>query len=209
MQNTTEALTYPSMSRILITGGWFSNVPNDLIRAEKLIRKILLVLFGSALIALCAKIYVPLYPVPITMQTFGVFLIGLTYGWRLGGTTIAIYLFGGALGLPVFAKSGLGIAYLFGPTGGFLFGFFFAAVACGWFAERGFDRSYVKLFISLLIGNILLYALGLIWLGKIVGWDKPILELGFYPFVLGDLIKILLVVILLPSVWKYVDRFKN
>ncbi len=209
MQNTTEALTYPSMSRILITGGWFSNVPNDLIRAEKLIRKILLVLFGSALIALCAKIYVPLYPVPITMQTFGVFLIGLTYGWRLGGATIAIYLFGGALGLPVFAKSGLGIAYLFGPTGGFLFGFFFAAVACGWFAERGFDRSYVKLFISLLIGNILLYALGLIWLGKIIGWDKPILELGFYPFVLGDLIKIFLVVILLPSVWKYVDRFKN
>ena len=79
MQNTTEALTYPSMSRILITGGWFSNVPNDLIRAEKLIRKILLVLFGSALIALCAKIYVPLYPVPITMQTFGVFLIGLLW----------------------------------------------------------------------------------------------------------------------------------
>tara|TARA_B100000686_G_scaffold307223_1_gene347293 strand:- start:34 stop:627 length:594 start_codon:yes stop_codon:yes gene_type:complete len=196
------------MFEVLFLGRCDSNVPIDLIKVERLFRNLVLAIAGSALIALCAQIYIPLYPVPITMQTFAVFLVGLTYGWRLGGITLILYLTGGALGLPVFAKGGLGLAVFVGPTAGFLFGFFFAAIACGYFAERGFDRSYYKLFISLIVGNIILYSLGLFWLGNFVGWDKPVLELGLYPFIIGDLIKIFLVVIVLPPVWKNVKRLK-
>ncbi len=209
MKTIIQVLTYPSMSERLILSGCEFNVPGDLVKAERLIRSIILAISGSALIAICAQIYIPLYPVPITMQTFAVFLIGLTYGWRLAGVTIALYLVEGAIGLPVFAKGGLGMAVFAGPTAGFLFGFFFAAIACGWFAERGFDRSYVKLFFSLLIGNVLLYALGLFWLGNFIGWDKPVLKLGLYPFLLGDLIKIFMVVFILPPVWKYVNKIKS
>ena len=209
MSISKQYVSYPSISERLVLSGCEFNVPIDLIKAERLIRNIILVISGSTLIALCAQIYIPLYPVPITMQTFAVFLVGLTYGWRLGGTTIVIYLFAGASGLPVFAKGGLGMAVFTGPTAGFLIGFFFAAIVCGWFAERGFDRSYSKLFVSLLIGNIVLYTFGIFWLGNFIGWDKPVLELGFYPFFIGDLIKIFMVVILLPSVWKYVNRIRS
>jgi len=185
------------------------NIPRDLIKAERTIRYIVLALAGSALIALCAKISVPLFPVPITLQTFAVFLIGLTYGWRLGGITIALYLVEGALGLPVFAGEKAGMIVFMGPTAGYLLGFFLAATACGWFAERGFDRCYSKLFAALLVGNILLYAPGLLWLGSFIGWDKPVLESGLYPFILGDLLKIAMAVLLLPTTWKYVNRLKQ
>ncbi|MCH2287957.1 MAG: biotin transporter BioY [SAR324 cluster bacterium] len=96
-----------------------------------------------------------------------------------------------------------------GPTAGYLVGFLVAATACGWFAERGFDRNYTKLFYALLISNILLYAPGLLWLGSLIGWDKPVLELGLYPFVMGDLLKIAMAVLLLPSAWKLVKRLKQ
>ena len=127
----------------------------------------------------------------------------------MGGFTVTLYLFEGALGLPVFAKAAGGIAVFNGPTAGFLFGFILVAIVSGWFAERGFDRSYAKLFISLILGNVILYSLGLFWLGSYIGWDKPVLELGLYPFILGDLLKILLVVVLLPSTWKFVNRLKD
>jgi len=209
MKTSTQNISFPSMSERLVLAGCEFHVPLDLIKSERVIRHIVLMITGSALIALCAQIYIPLYPIPITMQTFAVFLIGLTYGWRLGGTTIVLYLVLGAFGLPVFASGGLGMAVFKGPSAGFLFGFLPAAIACGWFAERGFDRSYVKLLVSLLIGNILLYVLGLFWLGYFfIGWEKTLLEKGLFPFVLGDLIKIFLVVILLPSVWKYVNLIK-
>ena len=136
-------------------------------------------------------------------------MIGLTYGWRLGGITIVLYLAEGALGLPVFAGGKSGLIVLMGPTAGYLVGFSLAATACGWFAERGFDRSYAKLFAALLVGNILLYVPGLLWLGSMIGWDQPVLELGLYPFVLGDLMKIAMAVLLLPSAWKYVNRLKQ
>ena len=145
----------------------------------------------------------------MTLQTFAVFLIGLTYGWRLGGVTVALYLLEGALGLPVFSGGKGGLIVFMGPTAGYLVGFLVAATACGWFAERGFDRSYSKLFASLLVGNILLYAPGLLWLGSLIGWDKPVLEYGLYPFILGDLLKIAMAVLLLPTAWKIVDRLKQ
>jgi len=209
MKPHPQVLTYPSISETLLLGKCDFYIPRDLIKAERVIRYIVLSLTGSGLIAVCAQIYVPLYPIPITMQTFAVFLIGLTFGWRLGGFTIFLYLIEGALGLPVFAKGASGLAVFTGPTAGFLLGFVLVAIVCGWFAERGFDRSFAKLFVSLIVSNALLYSLGLLWLGIFIGWDKPVLELGLYPFILGDLIKILLVVILLPLSWKFVNRLKN
>ena len=129
MKFSPENMTYPSMSQTLILSGCDSNVPGDLIKAERFVRYIILTFIGSALIALCAQINILLYPVPVSMQTFAVFLIGLTYGWRFGGITITLYLLKGAFGLPVFAKGGFGIAVLAGPTAGFLFGFFFIALS--------------------------------------------------------------------------------
>ena len=202
MQAQSQVLNYPSLSEALFLESSVSNTQRN-------IRFAVLALAGSALIALCAQISVPFFPVPLTLQTFAVFLIGLTYGWRLGGITIVLYLAEGALGLPVFAGGKSGLIVLMGPTAGYLVGFLLAATACGWFAERGFDRSYAKLFAALLVGNILLYVPGLLWLGSMIGWDQPVLELGLYPFVLGDLMKIAMAVLLLPSAWKYVNRLKQ
>ena len=202
MKNQTQMLTYPSLFETLVLDKAENN-------SKKIFRYGILTLAGSALIALCAQVSVPFYPVPVTMQTFAVILIGLTYGWRLGGITVALYLIEGSIGLPVFAGGKGGMIVMMGPTAGYLYGFFLAAVACGWFTERGFDRSYLKLIVPLLAGNVLLYTSGLIWLGNFIGWDKPVLELGLYPFIPGDLMKIALVAVLLPTVWKYVERMKQ
>jgi len=201
MKNQSQILAYPSLFETLVLDKAENNF-------QKIFRYGILTLAGSALIALCAQVSVPFYPVPLTMQTFAVILIGLTYGWRLGGITVGLYLVEGAIGLPVFAGGKGGMIVLLGPTAGYLYGFFLTAVACGWFAERGFDRSYFKLIVPLLAGNFLLYTSGLIWLGNFIGWDKPVLELGLYPFIPGDLLKIALAVVLLPTVWKYVVRMK-
>ena len=202
MKNQTQMLTYPSLFETLVLDKAENN-------SQKIFRYGVITLSGSALIALCAQVSVPFYPVPVTMQTFAVILIGLTYGWRLGGITVALYLIEGSIGLPVFAGGKGGMIVMMGPTAGYLYGFFLAAVACGWFTERGFDRSYLKLIVPLLAGNVLLYTSGLIWLGNFIGWDKPVLELGLYPFIPGDLMKIALVAVLLPTVWKYVERMKQ
>ena len=202
MKNQTQMLTYPSLFETLVLDKAENN-------SQKIFRYGILSFTGSALIALCAQVSVPFYPVPVTMQTFAVILIGLTYGWRLGGITVALYLIEGSIGLPVFAGGKGGMIVMMGPTAGYLYGFLLAAVACGWFTERGFDRSYLKLIVPLLAGNVLLYTSGLIWLGNFIGWDKPVLELGLYPFIPGDLMKIALVAVLLPTVWKYVERMKQ
>ena len=202
MKNQTQMLTYPSLFETLVLDKAENN-------SQKIFRYGILSFTGSALIALCAQVSVPFYPVPVTMQTFAVILIGLTYGWRLGGITVALYLIEGSIGLPVFAGGKGGMIVLMGPTAGYLYGFFLAAVVCGWFTEKGFDRSYLKLIVPLLAGNLLLYTSGLIWLGNFIGWDKPVLELGLYPFIPGDLMKIALVAVLLPTVWKYVERMKQ
>ena len=202
MKNQPHMLTYPSLFETLILDKAENN-------SQKIFRYGILTLAGSALIALCAQVSVPFYPVPVTMQTFAVILIGLIYGWRLGGITVALYLIEGAIGLPVFAGGKGGMLVLMGPTAGYLYGFFLAAVACGWFAEKGFDRSYLKLIVPLLAGNVLLYTSGLIWLGNFIGWDKPVLDLGLYPFIPGDMLKIALAAVLLPTVWKYVERMKQ
>jgi len=177
--------------------------------SARLVRNVLLAVTGSLALWASAKIQVPFWPVPMTMQTFMVLLIGCAYGWRLGAATVLLYLAEGAAGLPVFAgtpEKGIGLAYMLSGTGGYLFGYVLAAAACGWLAERGFDRHVTLTALAMLVGNLLIYVPGLVYLGVLFGWDKPILEWGLYPFVLGDLIKLGLATALLPTVWHLLRR---
>ncbi|WP_340118849.1 biotin transporter BioY [Pelagibius sp. 7325] len=174
-----------------------------------LARASLLALVGSLLLYASAKVQVPFYPVPITMQTFAVLVIGMAYGWRLGGATVAFYLAQGAVGLPVFAgtpEKGLGLAYMAGPTGGYLLGFLLAAIAVGWLAERGWDRSVLKTLAAMVLGTAIIFALGVLYLGALIGWDKPVLDFGLYPFLPGAVFKIGLAAAVLPLAWKAVSK---
>jgi biotin transport system substrate-specific component len=171
--------------------------------SNAIVRWILLMIAGSLFIAACAQVAVPLLPVPITMQTFAVLMIGAAYGWRLGAATVAAYLVEGALGLPVFAEWSGGLPVLVGPTGGYLFGFVLAAGAVGWLAERGWDRNIVTTALAMLIGNALIYVPGLAVLANFVGIDK-VLEYGLLPFLLGDGLKLVLAACLLPLAWRII-----
>ena len=172
-------------------------------------RYLLIVILGSLLIALSSKIQVPFYPVPMTLQTMFVLLFGMALGWRLASATIFLYLIEGALGFPVFAgtpEKGLGLTYMLGGTGGYLFGFIIAAATCGWLAERGWGRNVTTTVAAMLIGNVLIYIPGLLWLGIIFGWEKPILSWGFLPFLWGDLLKLGLAAAIMPLAWKLVNK---
>jgi biotin transport system substrate-specific component len=164
------------------------------------LRWALLMLLGSLFLAVCAQVQVPLWPVPMTMQTFGVLLLGMAFGARLGAATVALYLIEGAAGLPVFAGFSGGVPVLFGPTGGYLFGFVIAAWLVGALAERGWDRGVLTTALAMLFGNIVLYVPGLIWLGNLYGAEQAIAA-GLAPFWIGDLLKIALAAGLLPSAW--------
>ncbi len=172
-------------------------------RKNALIYDLALVASASLFIALMAQItiYLPFSPVPITGQTLAVLLIGMLLGSKRGSLAVLAYLAEGATGLPVFAGGLSGPAVLAGPTGGYLAGFAIAAYAAGWLAERGWDRHVLTTVAAMLIGNIVIYALGLIWLAQFVGADKAFVA-GLYPFIPGDLLKIALAAMLLPSGWK-------
>ena len=165
---------------------------------------IVLVLVGTLLLAISAKVQVPFWPVPMTMQTFVVFLIGATYSVRLSFVTLAVYLFEGALGLPVFASGG-GIAYLLGPTAGYLYGMLFASVAISYFANLGFSRTYFKAAFSLIVGSIIIFSFGIIYLGSIIGFQKAIAA-GLLPFIPSELFKIALAVALIPTIQKIIKK---
>ena len=161
-------------------------------------------LIGTLAITIAAKVKVP-GPIEMTMQSFVILAMSMAFGWRLAAATVLLYLMQGAAGLPVFTgtpEKGIGIAYMMGPTGGYLLGFLMAAVAVGWLAERGWDRSILSTAAAMLIGNFLIYAPGLIYLGALFGWDKPILEWGLYPFIAADVAKMLLAMAVLPLAWK-------
>ncbi len=176
------------------------------------LRNLMLAFAGSVLLAISAKVNIPFYPVPMTMQTFMVLCIGMAFGWRLGGATLLLYLGEGALGLPVFAgtpEKGIGIAYMAGPTGGYLFGFFVAAVTVGWLAEKGWDRNMWTTLAAMIIGTAIIFIPGVIYLGVLFGWDKPILEWGLWPFLPGAGFKIGLAAAVLPLTWKYLVERKD
>jgi biotin transport system substrate-specific component len=166
------------------------------------IKNIVLILFGSFLLAVSSKIQVPFWPVPMTMQTFVVFLIGMSYGWKLSFLTLVAYIIEGALGLPVFA-TGSGLAYLMGPTAGYIYGMLLAVIVIGFLSEKGFSNTYFMSLISLLIGSVIIFTLGVIYLGSIIGYDKAI-SFGLLPFIPSELFKIALAVALIPSISKFI-----
>jgi biotin transport system substrate-specific component len=170
--------------------------------------KVVLVLAGSALLTVSAKMQVPFYPVPMTMQTFAVLVIGMAFGWKLGGLTVLAYLLEGAFGLPVFAGTpvkGIGLAYMAGPTGGYLVGFLMSAMTVGYLAERGFDRSVLTTLIAMVIGTALIFLCGYVWLSSLIGLEKAF-QFGVLPFVWGGVFKIALAAAVLPMCWKLVKR---
>lgn len=166
-------------------------------RVSALLRTVLLVLGGSALIALSARIQVPMWPVPMTMQTFAVLIIGLAGGARLGAASVAAYLLEGALGLPVFASGG-GLAYFAGPTAGYLIGFLVAAGVVGWLAERGWARSPLLAFAAMTIGTAIIFLFGVAWLANLIGTEKAIAA-GLMPFIPGAVVKAALAVLLVQG----------
>ncbi|NKB28262.1 MAG: biotin transporter BioY [Rhodobacteraceae bacterium] len=171
------------------------------------IKQVVLVVLGIAALAIAAKIRVPMWPVPITMGTFAVLTVGATYGARLGLVTILGYMLIGALGFDVFAGSSaekFGLSYMMGGTGGYLVGYVLAVAALGALARAGWDRSVGKMAAALLIGNVLIYVPGILWLGQLFGWDQPILAWGLWPFLIGDAVKLVLAALLVPALWKLV-----
>jgi biotin transport system substrate-specific component len=171
------------------------------------VRQVILVLGGSLLIALAARIQIPLpfSPVPVTGQTFAVLLLGALYGSKRGLATVLTYLVLGTLGLPFFAGGASGLARLAGPTGGYLVGFVAAAFVVGVLAERGWDRRLWTAAVAMILGNLVIYAAGVAWLARFVGWDA-VLATGVLPFLAGDALKIALATLLLPAGWKLLRR---
>lgn len=167
-----------------------------------------LIVGGSLLIALCAKLKVllSLGPVPVTGQTFAVLMIGALLGPRRGCLTVLAYLMEGAAGLPVFAFGG-GLGEFAGPTGGYLVGFLPAAYVTGFLARRGWDRRMSTTVLAMTIGNAAIYACGLFWLCCLMGVTTGVVAAGLYPFIVGDVLKIALAAILLPSGWRLLEYF--
>ena len=172
------------------------------LKQSKLLRYVFLALIGSIILAVSSKIKIPFYPVPMTMQTLVVLMIGIVFGWKLGLATVSLYLFEGIIGLPVFSgtpEKGLGLVYFTGPTMGYLFGFLVAVYISGKF---NYDNNIIKNFLKLLIATSFIYILGMTWLGNLIGWDKPIFQLGAQPFLLAELFKILIVTFAISQIRK-------
>ena len=162
------------------------------LKQSKIIKNLFIALIGTIILAISSKIKIPFYPVPMTMQTLVILIIGVGFGWRLGLATISLYLFEGIIGLPVFSgtpEKGIGLIYFTGPTMGYLIGFTVAVFLAGKFT---YDDNLIKNFLKLTFATSFIYILGMIWLGGLIGWDKPIFKLGAQPFLLAELFKILL-----------------
>ena len=172
------------------------------IELNKIVKVILVVVLGTLLLTVSAKIKIPFYPVPMTMQTFVVLFLGITLGPKIGLLTISLYLFEGIFGLPVFAgtpEKGIGFVYFTGPTMGYLIGFLVAVYFAGLFK---YDKGIINTFLKLIFSVSFIYILGIIWLGVLIGWDKPVFKFGAEPFLLAELFKILLLLFLVPMLLK-------
>jgi biotin transport system substrate-specific component len=163
------------------------------LKQSKIIKSVFLALVGTVLLAISSKIKIPFYPVPMTMQTLVILVLGILLGWKLGLATVALYLFEGIIGLPVFSGSpekGIGLIYFTGPTMGYLIGFLLAVYFAGKFDFKG---SFFTKFLQLVFSVSFIYILGILWLGILIGWGKPLFQLGVQPFLLAELFKILIV----------------
>ena len=169
---------------------------------SQIIKSLLIIFFGSLALAVSAKIKIPFYPIPMTMQTFVVLFIGISMGYKIALTTIGLYLLEGIIGLPVFSNSperGVGLVYFTGPTMGYLIGFL---SACFLASFVKLDDNYFIIFSKLALSVSTIYILGVLWLGTLIGWDKPIFELGVMPFLLAEMFKITLLAILTKKIFK-------
>ncbi len=168
----------------------------------KVIKSLLAILFGSIALTISAKIKIPFYPVPMTMQTFVVLFLGISLGYKIGLATIGLYLLEGIVGLPVFSNSpekGVGLLYFTGPTMGYLIGFL---IACYLASMIKFEDSYFVILGKLVFATSTIYILGLLWLGTLIGWDKPIFTLGAKPFLLAEIFKISILALLAKQIVK-------
>ena len=172
------------------------------LKQSKIIKNVFIALIGTVFLAVSSKIKIPFYPVPMTMQTLVVLLLGVTLGWKLGLATVMLYMFEGIIGLPVFSGSpekGVGIIYFTGPTMGYLIGFLFTVYFAGKFK---FNGSLFKKFLQLIFSVSFIYIFGVLWLGTLIGWGKPLFQLGVQPFLLAELFKILIVLISFSQIKK-------
>ena len=177
------------------------------LKHAKIIKNVFIALVGTVFLAISSKIKIPFYPIPMTMQTFMILLFGSFFGWKKASLIVATYLMEGLLGFAVFAgtpEKGLGLSYMIGPTGGYLLGFLFAAFLSGYFNLRS---NFILRFVYLTISVAPIYILGYLWLGSIIGWDKPIYEIGIQPFILAEFFKIFLLTLIIPKLFSF--KFKR
>jgi biotin transport system substrate-specific component len=168
----------------------------------KIIKSLLAIILGSIALTISAKIKIPFYPVPMTMQTFVVLFLGISLGYKIGLASVGLYLFEGILGMPVFSNSpekGVGLIYFTGPTMGYLIGFLSASYLA---SKVNNEDSFLLVFSKLIIATSTIYILGLIWLGTLIGWDKPIIALGAKPFLLAEIFKIALLALITKKILK-------
>ena len=168
----------------------------------KLIKSLLAIVLGSIALTISAKIKIPFYPVPMTMQTFVVLFLGISLGYKIGLAAVGLYLIEGIIGLPVFSNSpekGVGLLYFTGPTMGYLLGFL---IACYLASMIKFENSFFVVLGKLIFATSTIYILGLLWLGTLIGWDKPIFALGAKPFLLAEIFKIAILALLFKQIIK-------
>ena len=169
-------------------------------QAQKILKYIIIAFIGSILLTISAKVKIPFYPVPMTMQTFVVLFLGVSFGYKIGLATVGLYLFEGIIGLPVFSNSpekGIGLVYFTGPTMGYLVGFLGATFLAGYL---NFKTNIISIFFKLILSVSVIYILGILWLGNLIGWDKPVIQLGASPFLLAELFKILILTLLAKKI---------
>ena len=171
---------------------------------KSLLAYIFLVIIGSLLLTISAKVQVPFYPVPMTMQTLVVLLIGMSYGVSLASATIILYIIQGASGLPVFANGG-GIGYIIGPTGGYIIGFLISAPLLGFLANRGWGKTWQTTAVAMIIGVSVIFLTGVSWLSIYIGFEAAILR-GLLPFIYADCLKIVLACLAMPMAWSFVEK---
>jgi biotin transport system substrate-specific component len=170
---------------------------------QKVLKTFVLIFLGTMALTISAKLKIPFYPVPMTMQTFVVLFLGLAFGYKIGLATVSVYLFEGIIGMPVFSNSpekGVGLVYFTGPTMGYLIGFLFAVFFSGYLNLK---NNIFLVFSKLIFSVSTIYLFGVLWLGTLIGWDKPILELGVTPFLLAELFKICLLTVLAKKIIKF------
>ena len=170
---------------------------------QKVSKIFVLIFLGTMALTISAKLKIPFYPVPMTMQTFVVLLLGIAFGYKIGLTTVSVYLLEGVIGIPVFSNSpekGVGLVYFMGPTMGYLVGFLTAVFFAGYLNLKS---NIFIIFVKLIFAVSTIYLLGILWLGTLIGWDKPILQLGVSPFLLAELFKISLLTLLAKKIIKF------